>query len=71
MYYQKGRLSRSAETYEKALKILLSQSPENLGFVYLSLGKIEEASESLARAISLGENDGVTYVASWLLPSFT
>ena len=27
------------------------------------MGKIEEASESLARAISLGENDGVTYVA--------
>ena len=65
MYYQKGRLSRSAETYEKALKKFPSflRARKNLGFVYLSLGKIEEASESLARAISLGENDGVTYVA--------
>ena len=65
MYYQMGRLSRSAETYEKALGKFPSflRARKNLGFVYLSLGRIEEAAESLSRAISLGENDGVTYVA--------
>jgi len=65
MYYQIGRLSKSAETYEKALKKFPSflRARKNLGFVYLSLGKIEEAARSLSRAISLGENDGVTYVA--------
>lgn len=65
MYYQTGRLSRAAETYEKALKKFPSflRARKNLGFVYLSLGKIKEASQSLSRAISLGENDGVTYVA--------
>jgi tetratricopeptide (TPR) repeat protein len=65
MYYQIGRLSKSAETYEKALEKFPSflRARKNLGFVYLSLGKIEEASQSLSRSISLGENDGVTYVA--------
>ncbi|MAS79613.1 MAG: hypothetical protein CMI25_04305 [Opitutae bacterium] len=65
MYYQIGRLSKSAETYEKALKKFPSflRARKNLGFVYLSLDRIQEASLSLSRAISLGENDGVTYVA--------
>ena len=65
MYYQMSRLSQSAETYEKALEKFPSflRARKNLGFVYLSLGRIEEASASLSRAISLGENDGVTYVA--------
>ncbi len=65
MYYQMNRLSRSAATYEKALEKFPSflRARKNLGFVYLSLGKIEDASESLSRAISLGENDGATYVA--------
>lgn len=65
MYYEIGRLTRSAETYEKALKKFPSflRARKNLGFVYLSLGRIDEAAKSLSRAISLGENDGVTYVA--------
>tara|TARA_B100001057_G_scaffold38008_1_gene34278 strand:- start:2600 stop:3967 length:1368 start_codon:yes stop_codon:yes gene_type:complete len=65
MYYQEGRLSKSAQTYEKALEKFPSflRARKNLGFVYLSLGTLDKASKSLAEAISLGENDGVTYVA--------
>ena len=65
MYYQAQRLSKSAQTYEKALQKFPSflRARKNLGFVYLSLGNLEQASRSLAKAISLGDNDGVTYVA--------
>ena len=65
MYYQVGRLSKSAQTYEKALQKFPSflRAQKNLGFVYLSLGTLDKASENLSKAISLGENDGVTYVA--------
>jgi len=65
MYYQVGRLSKSAQTYEKALQKFPSflRARKNLGFVYLSLGSLDKASKSLSEAISLGENDGVTYVA--------
>ena len=65
MYYEIGRLTRSAQTYEQALEKFPSflRARKNLGFVYLSLGRIDEAAKSLSKAISLGENDGVTYVA--------
>lgn len=65
MYYQIGRLSKSSETYEKALKKFPSflRARKNLGFVYLSLGTMDKACKSLAEAIALGENDGITYVA--------
>ena len=65
MYYQVGRLTRSEQTYEQALKKFPSflRARKNLGFVQLSLGKLNEASKNLAKAISLGESDGISYVA--------
>ena len=65
MYYQVNRYTKSAQTYEKALKKFPSflRARKNLGFVYLSLGTYDKAGESLAKAIALGENEGVTYVA--------
>ncbi len=65
MFYQLGRLTRSEQTYEQALKKFPSflRARKNLGFVQLSLGKLEEASQNLAKAISLGEADGISYVA--------
>ena len=65
MYYQMGRLTRSEQTYEMALKKFPSflRARKNLGFVQLSLGKLNEASKNLAKAISLGEADGISYVA--------
>ena len=65
MYYQLGRLTPSEQTYEKALKKFPSflRAKKNLGFVQLSLGKLDAASRNLAQAISLGEADGISYVA--------
>ena len=65
MYYQMGRLTPSEQTYEKALKKFPSflRARKNLGFVQLSLGKLDAASQNLAQAISLGEADGISYVA--------
>ena len=65
MYYQMGRLTPSEQTYERALKKFPAflRARKNLGFVQLSLGKLEEASRNLASAISLGEADGISYVA--------
>lgn len=65
MYYQLGRLTRSEQTYEQALKKFPSflRARKNLGFVQLSLGKLMDASKNIAKAISLGEADGVSYVA--------
>ncbi len=65
MYYQMGRLTRSEQTYHLALKKFPSflRALKNLGFVQLSLGKLDEASKNLVKAISLGEADGISYVA--------
>ena len=65
MYYQMGRLSRSEQTYQQALKKFPAflRALKNLGFVQLSLGKLNEASKNLAKAISLGDADGISYVA--------
>ena len=65
MYYQLGRLTPSEQTYENALKKFPSflRARKNLGFVQLSLGKLDAASRNLAQAISLGEADGISYVA--------
>ncbi|MEK9772044.1 MAG: tetratricopeptide repeat protein [Opitutae bacterium] len=65
MFYQLGRLTRSEQTYEQALKKFPSflRARKNLGFVQLSLGKLDAASQNLAKAISLGEADGISYVA--------
>ena len=65
MYYQRGRLSRSSESYKVAIKKFPSflRAYKNLGFVELSLGNFQEAARNLSRSISLGEGDGVTFVA--------
>jgi tetratricopeptide (TPR) repeat protein len=65
MYYQHGRLTRAEQSYKNALKKFPSflRAYKNLGFVELSLGKFKEASENFSKSISLGEGDGVTYVA--------
>jgi len=65
MYYQHGRLTRSEESYKNALHKFPSflRAYKNLGFVELSLGKFDQASKSFSKSISLGEGDGVTYVA--------
>ena len=65
MKYQMGRLTSSAQLYEQAIRKFPSflRAYKNLGFVYLSLGRHEEATKNLSEAISLGEADGVTYVA--------
>lgn len=65
MYYQRGRLSRSSESYKVAIKKFPSflRAYKNLGFVELSLGNYQEAARNLSRSISLGEGDGVTFVA--------
>ncbi len=65
MYYQRGRLSKSAESYQKAIKKFPSflRAYKNMGFVKLSLGQFQDAAESFSRSISLGEGDGVTFVA--------
>ena len=65
MYYQRGRLLKSAESYEVAIKKFPSflRAYKNLGFVKLSQGNYQQASVRFSKSISLGEGDGVTYVA--------
>lgn len=65
MFYQRGRLTRSSESYQVAIKKFPSflRAYKNLGFVELSLGNFQKASRNLSRSISLGEGDGVTFVA--------
>ncbi|MDA8774986.1 tetratricopeptide repeat protein [Opitutales bacterium] len=65
MYYQRGRLTRSSESYNTAIQKFPSflRAHKNLGFVKLGLGQYEEAASSFSKSISLGEGDGVTYVA--------
>ncbi len=65
MYYQLGRLTRAEQTYEQALIKFPSflRAKKNLGFVQLSLGKLDPAAQNLAKAISMGEADGISYVA--------
>ena len=36
---------------------------KNLGLVLLNLGNLDQASKSLTKAISLGDGDGITYIA--------
>ena len=46
------------------LKIsIFSKGVQNLGFVKLSQGNYQQASVRFSKSISLGEGDGVTYVA--------
>jgi len=65
MYYQRGHMTRSEQSYTTAIDKFPSflRAHKNLGFVKLSLGKYGDAASSFSKSISLGEGDGVTYVA--------
>ena len=65
MYYQSNRLTRSAQAYGQAIEKFPSflRAHKNLGLVNVSLENLESATEHLAKAISLGENDGSTFIA--------
>ena len=65
MYYQSNRLSRSAQAYGRAIEKFPSflRAHKNLGLVNVSLENLESATKHLAKAISLGENDGSTFIA--------
>lgn len=65
MYYQNGRLTAAVKAYQNAINKFpdFLRAHKNLGLVQLNLGNLEPASRSLTKAISLGDGDGVTYVA--------
>jgi len=65
MYYQTNRMSRSAQAYGRAIEKFPSflRAHKNLGLVNVSLENLEPATKHLAKAISLGENDGSTFIA--------
>ncbi|MEC7802617.1 MAG: tetratricopeptide repeat protein [Verrucomicrobiota bacterium] len=65
MYYQSNRLTRSAQAYSQAIEKFPSflRAHKNLGLVNVSLENLEPATKHLAKAISLGENDGSTFIA--------
>ena len=65
MYYQSNRLTRSAQAYVQAIEKFPSflRAHKNLGFVNVRLENLESATKHLAKAISLGENDGSTFIA--------
>ena len=65
MYYQSNRLTRSAQAYSQAIEKFPSflRAHKNLGLVNVSLDNLETAAKHLAKAISLGENDGSTFIA--------
>ncbi len=65
MYYQSNRLTRSAQAYGKAIEKSPSflRAHKNLGLVNVSLENLQSATKHLAKAISLGENDGSTFIA--------
>ncbi len=63
--FQSGRLGRAALGYEKTIEKFPSflRAHKNLGFVLIQQDDFDDAAEHLAKALSLGEGDGVTYVA--------
>ncbi len=65
MQFQSGRLGRAALGYEKAIEKFpgFLRAHKNLGFVLIQQEDFDDAAEHLAKALSLGEGDGVTYVA--------
>jgi tetratricopeptide (TPR) repeat protein len=65
MYYQLSRLSAAEVCYKKAIVKFPTflRAHKNLGLVQLNLGKLDQASENLTQAISLGDGDGITYIA--------
>ena len=65
MCYQNGRLTTAVQAYQNAIKKFPNflRAHKNLGLVQLNLANLEPASKSLTKAISLGDGDGVTFVA--------
>lgn len=65
MYYQSNRLTRSSQAYSQAINKFPSflRAHKNLGLVQVSLGNLDVATVHLAKAISLGESDGSTFIA--------
>lgn len=65
MYYQISRLSAAQGAYKKAIDKFPTflRAHKNLGLVLLNLGNLDQASKSLTKAISLGDGDGITYIA--------
>ena len=63
--FQNGQLTRAAEGYRAALEKFpgFLRSHKNLGLVLLQLGNYKKAAEALLTAITLGESEGVTFVA--------
>ncbi|MFP6901800.1 MAG: tetratricopeptide repeat protein [Opitutales bacterium] len=63
--FQNGKLTRAAEGYKIAIGKLPSflRAHKNLGLVLVQQGHFDEAAGALLKAISHGENEGVTFVA--------
>ncbi len=65
MHFQSNRLGRAAVGYEQAIRKFPNflRAHKNLGYVMIRQGDFDDAAEHLAKALSLGEGDGVTFVA--------
>ena len=63
--FQNGQLAAARTGYGTAVKKFPTflRAHKNLGFVLVQQDDFDDASEHLAKALSLGEGDGVTYVA--------
>ncbi|MFP6855077.1 MAG: tetratricopeptide repeat protein, partial [Opitutales bacterium] len=63
--FQNSQLTRAAEGYRAAIEKFpgFLRSHKNLGLVLLQLGDYQNAAEALLKSISLGENEGVSFVA--------
>ena len=63
--FQNGQLTGAAEAYRAAIKKFSNflRAHKNLGLVLIQQGHYEEASKALLKAISLGENGGIVFVA--------
>ena len=69
MYYQLGRLTRSEQTYEKALGKFPSflRARKNLGFVQLSLGKLDAACPKSSQSNKSWEKRMVSAMLPWAI----
>lgn len=65
MHFQSNRLGRAAVGYQQAIRKFPNflRAHKNLGYVLIRQGDFDDAAEHLAKALSLGEGDGVTFVA--------
>ena len=63
--FQNGELTRASQGYRTTIGKFPSflRAHKNLGLVLVQQGHFDEAAEALLKAISLGENEGVAFVA--------